>query len=131
MDDGFLPWPTNLKINSFLEIIKNLVENLDFILQDATPYIDKHGNNFYKLNFLDKTVIVDSKGKIERDLYYKQTNSHDYLDFTSHHPSHKEKYSTQSCKKNYCFLHKSRNNRILTGRIKIMVITMRLPTSYY
>ena len=33
-------------------------------------------------------VILSNSGKITTDVYYKETNSHDYLNFYSHHPRH-------------------------------------------
>ena len=32
--------------------------------------------------------VNNSDGKIETDIYYKDTNSHDYLHYNSHHPEH-------------------------------------------
>ena len=39
-------------------------------------------------NFLSLKVYKTSTGKIITDVYYKETNSHEYLHFNSHHPSH-------------------------------------------
>ena len=41
-----------------------------------------------KLSFLDVTVIKNEQGKIETDIYYKETNNHEYLNYNSHHPTH-------------------------------------------
>ena len=40
------------------------------------------------LNYLDVSVIHRKSGEVETDVFYKETNSHDYLDFLSHHPMH-------------------------------------------
>ena len=99
MDDGFLPWPNILNINSFSEIINGLDDNLEFTIEQATPYLDEDGKTYQKLNFLDIMVILYTDGKIETDVYYKETNSHDYLDFTSHHPFHIKKNITYNLAK--------------------------------
>ena len=35
--------------------------------------------------------MLHSDGRIETDIYYKDTNSHDYLHYNSHHPEHVKK----------------------------------------
>ena len=92
MDDEFLPWPKSLDINSFSKIINNLEENLEFTIDTSKLHINnKNDKKNQKLDFLDVTVMLDTEGKITTDVYYKETNSHDYLNFTSHHPFHIKK----------------------------------------
>ena len=43
---------------------------------------------FKQLNFLDVSIIVHSKNSIETDIFYKETNSHDYLLYYSAHPEY-------------------------------------------
>ena len=40
------------------------------------------------MNFLDVTIILHPSGIIETDIFYKDTNNHDYLNYNSHHPKH-------------------------------------------
>ena len=40
------------------------------------------------LNFLDVKMILHESGRVETDIFYKDTNSHDYLNYLSHHPTH-------------------------------------------
>ena len=40
------------------------------------------------INFLDVSVILHSDRTIETDIYYKDTNAHDYLPYDSAHPDH-------------------------------------------
>ena len=40
------------------------------------------------LNFLDIEVILHSNNTVETDIYYKDTNVHDYLPYNSAHPKH-------------------------------------------
>ena len=91
MDDGFLPWPNHVNINTFLNLINDLDENLEFIIEPAKHHVNPDGKLFQELNFLDVMVILHADGNIETDVYYKETNSHDYLNFNSHHPHHIKK----------------------------------------
>ena len=40
------------------------------------------------INFLDVSVILHPDRTIETDIYYKDTNVHDYLPYSSAHPDH-------------------------------------------
>ena len=40
------------------------------------------------INFLDVSVIVHAERTIETNIYYKDTNTHDYLQYDSAHPDH-------------------------------------------
>ena len=40
------------------------------------------------INFVDVSVILHSDCTIEADIYYKDTNTHDYLPYDSAHPDH-------------------------------------------
>ena len=44
--------------------------------------------NRQELSMFPITVILDNSRTIEMDMYYKTTNTHDYLHYDSHHPSH-------------------------------------------
>ena len=88
MDDGFNPWPTSLEINILEYILNNLDVQIEFTLEPAKLVKDHNGNSLQTLEFLDIKVILHSSGKIETDVFYKPTNTHDYLSFDSHHPNH-------------------------------------------
>ena len=40
------------------------------------------------LNFLDVSTILHQNGRLETDIFYKETNWYDYLNYFSHHPEH-------------------------------------------
>ena len=42
------------------------------------------------LNFLDVSIILHQNGQLETDIFLKETNSHDYLIYFSHHQEHKK-----------------------------------------
>ena len=64
------------------------------ILNEMHPMIkftlepSKIKNNSQSINFLDITIILHESKKIETDIYYKDTNTHDYLNYHSHHTTH-------------------------------------------
>ena len=42
------------------------------------------------INFLDVSVILHSDHTIETDIYYKDTNAHNYLPYHSAHPDYSQ-----------------------------------------
>ena len=40
------------------------------------------------LNFLDEKTILHENKAVATDIYYKPTNTHDYLPYNSAHPDH-------------------------------------------
>ena len=87
MDDCFTPWPKAMDIFTFKNLLNNLDENIRFTL-DPAEHFNKGCEIYQKLNFLDITVILHKNGKVDTDIYYKDTNTHDYLDYHSDHPTH-------------------------------------------
>ena len=87
MDDCFTPWPKIISVSTFKEILNNLDDEIRFTIEPAVHY-QKEGQNHQKLNFLDVMIILHENGKIETDIYYKDTNTHDYLHYDSDHPTH-------------------------------------------
>ena len=78
LDDIFIIWDTtDGDINIFYEILKSVDGDLSFTL-------DQSGST---VNFLD--VQVNKTGtKVTTDVFYKDTDTHQYLNFRSCHPSH-------------------------------------------
>ena len=62
--------------------------DIQFTLDVATEEKLENNEVCQILNFLDISVILHPTGHIETDIYYKVTNTHDYLSFHSHHPLH-------------------------------------------
>ena len=50
-----------------------------------------NGVEIQKLVFLSLIIHLDSNGNIWTNVYYKPTNTHEYLHFKSHHPEHIKK----------------------------------------
>ena len=87
MDDGIVPLPKHVDFNIFKNILQSMDENIDFTFEEATETL-QNGILLKTLSFLDVTVILNLDGSVETDVFYKETNSHDYLAYDSHHPQH-------------------------------------------
>ena len=99
MDDGFLLWPAMLNFDSFIVCLNNLHPSINYTYEKAKVTRDEKGNLVQILNSLDVNVILTSKNEISTDVYYTDTNTHNYLPYDSAHP--------ESCKKNvHCTLAK-------------------------
>ena len=78
IDDIFFIWTHGEdKLKTFLEHLESFDPNLKF----------SHESRKESLPFLDLKVKL-SKGKIDTDLYIKNTDTHQYLHYTSFHPNH-------------------------------------------
>ena len=88
IDDGFLLWPNVLDIDVLFGILKNLNHNISFTVLSSTIEISVEGEQSECIDFLDIRVILHNHNVIETDIFYKETNSHLYLDYKGHHPDH-------------------------------------------
>ena len=87
MDDGIVFLPEHIDKDQFLSILNDMDPAIIFTLEESESITFK-GRKVEKLNFLDISIIIDEEGFIYTDVYYKPTNSHDYLHFGSFHPDH-------------------------------------------
>ena len=81
-----------LNFDNFMACFNNLYSSVNYTYEKSKVTRDEKGNLVQILNFLDVNVILNSKNEISTDVYYKDTNTHDYLPYDSAHP--------ESCKKN-------------------------------
>ena len=72
--------------------MNNLHVPINYVYEKAKVTRDEKGNSVQILNFTDLNIILNSKNEISADVYYKDTNTHEYLPYDSAHP--------ESCKKN-------------------------------
>ena len=78
LDDVFILWNRDrYDLNKLNEILNTLHPDLNFTNE----------NNQHELAFLD-VKIINNRGKLETDLYHKETDSRQYLPFSSCHPRH-------------------------------------------
>ena len=81
LDDGFIVWKKSFgEVNGFISILNSLDENIKFTFESSEQSI----------SFLNLFIYKD-EGKIKTDVFYKDTDSHDYLPFNSCHPRHTKK----------------------------------------
>ena len=89
MDDGILIWPNYLNFEHFQQCLHNLQPNIKFTFEKAKFVTEENGETLQILNFLDITIIYHCNTRtFETDIYYKDTNAHDYLSYLSAHPEH-------------------------------------------
>ena len=77
LDDIFHKWLENFDIKQFYDLINSLDEDLKFIFENPSR----------TLNFLDIQLKIVNDALVF-DIYYKPTNSFNYLTYSSCHPSH-------------------------------------------
>jgi hypothetical protein len=87
MDDGIVLLPWNACKDKFLALLNEMNPAIKFTLENSEQ-IRYKGKIMERLNFLDMSIIIDDNGTIHTDVYYKPTNSHDYLHYDSFHPKH-------------------------------------------
>ena len=79
LDDCFIPWTKT--VLSDLESLHNVLNNLHIDIKVTLQFSNT------EQSFLD-VLIKNRNGKIETDIYYKDTDSKQYLLFYSCHPRH-------------------------------------------
>ena len=77
LDDIFHKWLKNFDIQGFYMIFEQLDPELKFIFSELSRGVD----------FLDISFSIED-GLINTDIYHKETDSFNYLDYTSCHPKH-------------------------------------------
>ena len=87
MDDGIVFLPQHLCKNDFLSLLNSMDNAIKSTLEDSET-ISLNNRDIERINFLDINIILDENGVISTDIYYKPTNSHDYLHYDSFHPKH-------------------------------------------
>ena len=87
IDDGFILWPKTADIKIFFQLLNSLNPYIQFTLEASTKSL-RDGIQEQLLAFLDVLVILINHRHFSTDIYYKDTNSHFYLDYHSHHPQH-------------------------------------------
>lgn len=83
MDDGIVFLPLEISKNTFLQLLNEMHRDIVFTLEDSEMV-----SGSQKLNFLDLSILLHEDGKIDRDIFYKITNTHDYVHYNSFHATH-------------------------------------------
>ena len=87
VDDGITNLPNEVIANTFLNILNSMDPSIQWTITISTPTTVR-GLEYEKNVFLSVKLLASKDGEIQTDIYYKDTNSHDYLSYDSHHPKH-------------------------------------------
>ena len=90
MDDGTTLFPGEINVEVFLSLLNSMHPAIQYTMEKAKKlWIE--GKLVQMLVFLSLLIFLDENGHIWTDVFYKQTNTHDYLHYHSHHPEHIKK----------------------------------------
>ena len=67
-------------LNALKNVLNNLHPTIRFTVEPAKF------DNFSKISVI--TVLLHENGYVETYIFYKKTNTHDYLNYNSHHSNH-------------------------------------------
>ena len=91
MNDGFVLWPRDANIDAFWKLLNEIHPSFKFTVEKRKYSCEQNFDTFVQvLNFLDVSIILHQNGQLETDIFLKETNSHDYLIYFSHHQEHKK-----------------------------------------
>ena len=122
MDDGFIPWPNNADIDIFKTLLNDIDTRIEFTLETDD------GKAAQKINFLVITIMVDEDCKVETDIFYKQTNTHDYLNYKSHHSKHiKDNIPYNLAKRIIIFCSKSETEKLGLNELRNWLLDCNFP----
>ena len=118
LDDILLIFDKNLiDMNSISAILNNLHPDLVFKLETCGSMVD----------FLDLKIITDN-GYLSTDIFYKTTDSKQYLNFRSHHPRHTKRALPYNLSRRICTIVSDSNLRtIRLNEMKSSLIKCNYP----
>ena len=87
VDDGITALPTNVDPHTFNNTLNKMNPAIQFTITEPTT-INVNNETLKSTNFLSLKVNSASSGNIITDIFYKETNTHEYLHYNSHHPAH-------------------------------------------
>ena len=118
LDDCFIPWTkSEAELKAFHGILNNLHKDIKFTIQGSPneqPFLD---------------VMVQNKdGRLETDIYYKETDSKQYLLFTSCHPRHtKQSIPYNLARRLRTIISEQNTLEIRLNELKSFLLTQKYP----
>ena len=107
LDDIFIIWNTKIDtLENFHKIINNLDTDLNFT----------NDSSGFKVNFLDVQLVINENKCIITDVFYKKTDSMQYLNFNSSHPRHVKQNIPYNLARRLCMI--INNSKILEKRLE-------------
>ena len=87
MDDGTTLLPIEVDLQVFLSLLNSMHPSIKYTI--SKPMIIRiDGLLVQMLVFLSLLIHLSGDGNIWTNVHYKPTNTHEYLNFDSHHPDH-------------------------------------------
>ena len=71
-----------MDLNVLKNVLNNFYPTIKFTVEPTK--FDNFGKTLI-ISILDITVLLHKNGYVETDIFYKETNTHDYLNYNSHH----------------------------------------------
>jgi hypothetical protein len=87
MDDGNTLLPVEVDYQLFLHLLNSMHPAIKWTIGQPERLIEG-GNRMQRLVFLALLIYMDAHRNIWTDVHYKPTNTHEYLNYESHHPDH-------------------------------------------
>ena len=87
IDDGIIILPDVIATEQFLEILNMMHQAIQYTGSGNESCV-VNAIRYKRTNFLSIKVLVNTDNIVKFDVYYKDTNAHDYLAYDSHHPEH-------------------------------------------
>ena len=88
MDNSFIFWPKHLHFEYFSTRLSNLHPAVKYTFEMAKLIQSDRSQSYQAFKFLDIEVNLHSDNTVESDIYYRDTNAHDYLPYNCAHPKH-------------------------------------------
>ena len=87
MKDRFVLWPKYNNIDLFRELLNE--HSLKFTVEKGKSSCKENFDTLVQvLNFFKCFYYFTPNGRLETDILYQETNSHDFLNYFSHHQEH-------------------------------------------
>ena len=87
VDDGVSPLPLTVPGDTYLDALNSMDSSIQYTIAEPTEEVinERCVNSNV---FLSLQVYTTEDGEVLTNIFYKETNNHDYLSYDSHHPSH-------------------------------------------
>ena len=119
----------NAHIDIFRELLNELHPSLKFTVKKGKNSCEQNFDTFVQvLNFLDVSIILHQNGRLETDIFYKEANSHDYLNCFSHHPEHtKQNIPYNLAKRIIVFVSDEKKMSEILSELKMWLLSCSYP----
>ena len=87
MDDGTTLFPANVNEEEFKILLNSMHPAIKYTI-DKAEIVKDGGKEVQRLVFLSLILNLDDEGNIWTNVHYKDTNTHEYLNYESNHPNH-------------------------------------------